>query len=1098
MKFVPTAACLALCASLPMALYAQDVKPRNHGHLTIQKGLELEEKDDLAGAVTLYATVNRNDSLYERALLRQVNVLARLDRYAEVLVATDRGLALDNERKHYFLLNKALALHELKRYDEAIALLKEGMQRYPGNFHMHNMYAATLESKGDMAGAFEAFKTNVLHFPLSQEAHMNLGNLAIMEGRTSQAALSYFMALTVSWGDTRSERALIRVDELLNNNLDAESKGYDLGNGDAYTELDLLLKNKVAMNKGYKLKPDLPYPCVRQGHFLLSTLTKQEPGSDFWGSFYMPFFNKLMQNGQFEAFAHHILSNSTNPKINASYNKNKGMVETWRKTLFATFNELYATYPDSCGGTVKPVFHLWNDDHNLLAVGEGNMHQDEQVGPWKFYGDNGAVSMKGEYNAEHKKQGEWKAYHDNGSVSRVNNWANGEENGLFRTWYRNGAPKDSVNVVAGKGDGTYTEFWDTGRIKSRKTFTNGDLTGPASFYHANGALEFNVALVKDEYDGAVKAYTPDGKVKYTGSFAKDKSTGEVVRFHRNGNKESSYQFVDGKRTGPFTEWFVNGTKESEGTYAADKRTGKHAAWYPDGTLRTEGEYDAQGREQGVHKQYNSDGTLHSEFEYRGGLLIRYRYLDRSGKVLGEGKRAKGRFQFVGFTPDGAKRMEGSYLDEGAKDGPWKWYWPDGTLQEEENMKNGEQDGTQKVYRENGKLLREYRYVPGKQGEGTYHEYWLDGSPDDLGYLENGRLNGENRQTHPDGKPYEVEYFADGDREGWQSYYDVDGVLMTEERVHDGVMREYVGYDAAGKEHDRVVLGHGAMVMETKYPDGKVKSRIEYLNMVRHGKGTWFYPDGSKEQEGQYVNGDAHGAWKGWHPNGKIRFERTYDMDELTGVSKFYTLEGLLESEDTYENGWSTGYKEFHRNGKPVVERQRRFGEEHGTTKSWNMAGELQLVRYYWDGRLIGYSHSGADGKLVDTIPLGEGLVQLRPKYANGTVSREMDFRNGELHGTYKEFYSDGKVMEVSNYDCGVRTGTGTEYWPSGKIAGTSNWQNGMRHGEFIDYWETGQPMDKCTWKFGERHGERILYDKTGKPTLILTYRDDEVMGMRKP
>ena len=1099
MKPLTSALLLAAAVQLvALTTVAQDAKPRNHGYEMLKKGIELEEMESYAGAAEVYATVNRNDSVYERVLLRHISVLIKQDKHSDALPLCDRGMGIGGDHAHRFLINKGVCYSGMKEYDKAIAVFDQGIARYPGNFNMRDLRAIAFEEKGDVKTALAAMKDNAKHFPMHQEAHMSLGNAAFHEGKTSQASLAYFMAMIVKWGDTRSEVALGLADGMLNGNLDHEPKGYDLAQGDDFAELDLLLANRVAMNKSYKMKPDLPYPIVRQGHFLLNSLKDMPTGDGFWSTYYVPVFKKMVAQGQFEAFAYHCLGNSSDPKVSSYATKHKGDLDEFRQSLATLLREAYATFEDSCGGTVKPVFHVWNDDQGLLGVGEGDINKDEHVGPWVFYLDNGSVSARGSFNAEHKKEGEWTSYFNNGVKARAVMWDNDEETGLYRTWYRNGVPKDSLRVAKGVGEGPYTEWWDTGRIKSRKTFTASELTGPASFYHANNALDYKVDLVKDNNNGPVTAYHPNGKVKFTGAFKDDKRDGVIETFYTNGAKESTYTYAEGKRNGPFTEWYRNGQKQEEGTCTDNNVTGKRTVWNANGNVASEEEYDANGREQGLHKGYTMEGALYTELEYNRGMLIRYRYFDRSGKMLSEAKRSSGKFNFVGYTPGGAKQMEGSYLDEGAKTGPWKWYWPDGTLQSEESQKSGKVDGTQRSYFENGKLKMEYRYLPGKGRTGPYSDFRMDGTVDDQGYVEDGELNGELRRALPNGKVYAHEYYEGGNRTGWQSFYDMDGVLETEERLEDGFVREVVSFGTDGKEYQRIVIGHGAFVFDSKYADGKQRSRVEYMNMVRNGLATWYYPDGTKEQEGNYLNGEENGVWKGWHPNGKLRYERTFDTGEITGVDKFHNVDGTMDHEETYKDGFSVGNKEFHLNGKVSIEREKRLGQLHGTARSYNMSGDLQLVRYYLNDRLIGYSYNGADGKLVDTIPLGEGVLKLEPKYANGAPSREMTYRNNELDGPYREFYPDGKVMEEATFEGGQLHGVDKEYWPTGKPSAVTNWHYHSRHGEQLVYWDNGQLQDKCQWVYGDRHGERILYDRTGKPTLILTYRDDTVIAMRKP
>ncbi len=80
-----------------------------------------------------------------------------------------------------------------------------------------------------------------------------------------------------------------------------------------------------------------------------------------------------------------------------------------------------------------------------------------------------------------------------------------------------------------------------------------------------------------------------------------------------------------------------------------------------------------------------------------------------------------------FNIDG--KSEG-YIKKGKWDGPFKSYYDNGQLQQEEIYNNGKRDGPLKSYHENGQLM----------GEGTYKDDKLDGPY--KSYYDNGQLNEE--------------------------------------------------------------------------------------------------------------------------------------------------------------------------------------------------------------------------------------------------------------------------------------------------------------------------------------------------------------------
>ncbi|HRH39657.1 MAG TPA: hypothetical protein PK760_15005, partial [Flavobacteriales bacterium] len=377
-----------------------------------------------------------------------------------------------------------------------------------------------------------------------------------------------------------------------------------------------------------------------------------------------------------------------------------------------------------------------------------------------FFKESGARSAKGSFNSEHKKEGEWVHWHENGVVESRSHYANDEETGVYRSWYEDGAERDSVRLEKDITQGLFTSRDRAGLVRSRRTMTDGKATGPASYYHRCDALKLACVNTDDKANGTVTSFFPDGSKEWVGNLKDDRRHGIVEDFYPNGQLRLHGEYVNGDRTGPFTEYYASGKKKTESNHVKGKLSGKRTVWYAHGGISEEENYDEQGREQGIHRTYTDDGKLYSEFEYTKGLLVRYRYFDVDGELLGEGKRSAGRFNFKGFYAEGAVRMEGAYLDEGAKDGTWKWYWSDGTLQSEEVFKAGAWNGVKRRFDRIGRKTTEYRMQEGFATTGPYTTFHPDGSVSMQGNFEDGNYSGEFVSYEPDGKLASETYYAD--------------------------------------------------------------------------------------------------------------------------------------------------------------------------------------------------------------------------------------------------------------------------------------------------------------------------------------------------
>jgi antitoxin component YwqK of YwqJK toxin-antitoxin module len=65
-----------------------------------------------------------------------------------------------------------------------------------------------------------------------------------------------------------------------------------------------------------------------------------------------------------------------------------------------------------------------------------------------------------------------------------------------------------------------------------------------------------------------------------------------------------------------------------------------------------------------------------------------------------------------------------------------------------------------------------------------------------------------------------------------------------------------------------------------YPDGKLKSEINYRQAARDGMCRLYYENGQVQAAGNYRDGLQEGPWKMYDENGTLRSEETYMRGQL--------------------------------------------------------------------------------------------------------------------------------------------------------------------------------------------------------------------------
>lgn len=1078
----------------PIPLHAQQAAcARNYGSTVLEECDKMEDAQ-WESELERLNTVPMGDSLYERTLLLKCSILLGHERWDEDLAACEEGIRLGGSLEHYFHLDKGTVLNSMGRYEESMAYFDQCQKRYPGSFIFYYMKALAAKDHKDYAHALELAEATVRRFPLDPRGHALLAELARDEGQTARAAMALSMALIVSWGGAGDEQRLGDLDRILSGGYDTDSKGLELGKDDDFSEVDLLLKNRVAMEKKYKVKPDLTYPMCRQSHLLFTWLAKNQPGTGFWSEFYVPLFQRLMQEDLFEGFVYHCLSSSRSDKVNAIARKKSGDVQHFRERSDRIVHELYRVYPDSAGA--PPVDHWYYRDGGFLASGPYDIAADKFTGPLTNYHPSGAIASHGELGADNKRSGPWTDWFSNGVVATQADYRNGNGEGRVISYYRNGAMNDSAQVIGGKLQGSHHHHDFMGALRELKTFKDDKIEGPATELHACGTVASTYSARNGLMDGPTATFFPDGRKEFEGAYANGELSGTQTTWFHNGTKRNEFNFSHGKPDGPYKEWYMNGQLKNEGTKTNGVPSGPYKMYNADGKPDQEGQYDENGRATGVVKYYNEDGTLYHDEEYQHDLLVRYHYYDRAGKVIAEGERKKGKFQYEGVYPDGTKYVSGVYLDEGLKDGKWAYYWADGSLRSEENMVKGKPNGLQRNYDQAGKQRVDWNYTEPDR-TGTYTEYYVSGKTHRVGWLVQGKLNGTYREYLPDGTLVSDEYYVDGDLSGWQRYFDQHGKPSRTERVVDGSLRERMIYDADGKEYQHYVVGPGAFTAHELDANGKPALDIPMTCGETNGQVIYYYPNGVVSKMGRYVNGQVDGSWVSRHPNGKKSVVTHWDLGVHVGTDSTWYPTGTLRSIEQYANDQTNGlYRLYDRNGTMVIERQRLNGEEHGVTRAWTPEGDLQLFRYYDHDVLVAYASPKADHTAGDSIPLPLGKQDMMPKFPNGHAAREMHMRNGEIDGIYKEFYAGGGLLEQTPYSTGTINGTSVEYYPDGKLKESTEYVDGLANGPYVLNGPNGKPLEEGTYVYGELDGDYKVYTSNGTLQATYVYRSGNIIAIK--
>lgn len=342
-------------------------------------------------------------------------------------------------------------------------------------------------------------------------------------------------------------------------------------------------------------------------------------------------------------------------------------------------------------------------------------------------------------------------------------------------------------------------------------------------------------------EGKTKAFegytdTPD--------FSSQKFIGPFTAWHRSGQKSAQFTYDDnGYRQGEMNSWHENGKPSQKFTYKNGAPDGKFLEWNENGTLASESTFKDGHHTDGPCKHYGSKGELLREHSYRNG--------EYDGK-------------YIDYFADGKIKLENFYK-EGKLVGDSKEFYANGQLRIlRQYDQQGNKEGLQEVYRENGTLISKEIY---KQDKHISAERWYqNGQKASLKqYDENGKKNGKHQK--------------------WTE----NGQLISEEEYNHGKLSLDKKWTKTGAPVSEVIYKKGSNQGVKKHwsiKTGKLISQAHYNDYQQSGPSKkWDETTGKLILETSYKEGFEHGLRKEYDPQtSELILEKW--SEGLSDVNKF--------------------------------------------------------------------------------------------------------------------------------------------------------------------------------------------------------------------
>lgn len=234
-----------------------------------------------------------------------------------------------------------------------------------------------------------------------------------------------------------------------------------------------------------------------------------------------------------------------------------------------------------------------------------------------------------------------------------------------------------------------------------------------------------------------------------------------------------------------------------------------------------------------------------------------------------------------------------------------------------------------------------------------------------------------------------------------------------------------------------------------------------------------YKPENKVEEGRYKDNRKEGLWKKYWPNGKLRSQINYAAGKPSGEYQLFYENGQTEEHGFWSSNKNTGdFKRFYDNGNP----QQHFifgenGKRNGVQKYYHENGKLAMEVNIVNGNESGLMRRyNPDGTLIEEKIFDNGVLKETKNIApakpvaspvkdpydktvgspskvtndktnaadtfkpngfntlynqNGDVTQSGEFKNGKLYnGKWYRYNNDGLLIRVEIYRNGTCIGNG--------------------------------------------------------------------------
>lgn len=1057
---------------------AQKLELQNSGKIK-DKAFEAYSAKNFDKAIELFASVYEGDTNYVQLHVLAARVCFEQKRYDSSRVYSLIAMQSPSSQLNEIYTILALSYHHLKMPDSADFYLDAGLERFPLDALLQYNKGFVLYTRGEMEKAIPYIRKSISINPWLASPHYVLGHIAALQSRPTQAMLAWAYYIYISEGNAGSMRDLETLSDGTYKPDPAMIIRKAVGTND-FEDIDALIEARLALNASYKTGVKIKAASVSQFKLVLEKFAYSADSKDIYMQLYGQFYRDIKDQKLFEPFIRYLIFSVDIDENNAWVKKNQAKISKTTDALSANIARHIDRQKVVLEGKEKDL-ECWYSNRKIESLGEvAGGDANKRIGTWYYFFNNGSLSAKGNYNANHKRDGLWIYYNSLGFKQ-------------YEAYFKDGLL-----------DGSYKQFGEEGQLLAAMNYTADEPQDTARYYFPCGGLRKIVKWEKGEQHGMERTYHANGQLESRGMYNMGKYVDSATTFYENGRPNMELFYVNGELDGGFREYFESGQLYGTGSYKAGKRFGEWTYYYRNGQIQRQGTYNQEGKAEGIWRYFEEDGRpdrvlnfknddLFGEQKFYGnsGLLIRTaqaiagsKYIeetnhDSTGNVIAKFGNPKGNYKVSNKEERGFKRVEGQYKN-GLMDGTWTWYYSNGMVESMSEYKEGTRDGQTKEYSPRGVLLEETQYKQGDK-DGLERVYYKDGTLLRQGYYVADNGVGRWEYYHENGQLSEQSFFKEDTRDGPITLYAAIGGIKRKELYEQGYARTKTYYDRTALPHQRIVLPAGNGDIALNYASGKLRSYTAIRCDREQGEVVAYFQTGDTASVTNYVFGKKEGRYVQYNIKKQITISAFYKENELHGDYVSFYRDGKPEEVGKYDLGKKTGiWKRYHFNGKLAMEvNYGADGERAGWQKEFDLLGELIYEKLYEKGNPTAVRYLLPNGNYATAISLKQDSVSYTTYFKNGKVSARESYYYGAFDGERLFNNSDGSLLDRYEYLQGEKHGAFKIGYLGGQTKEEGLYKNNDLEGVIKEYFANGQLRLMETYHAGWLEGISELYDEKG-------------------